>query len=523
VGKSGLTVKPESNDAIGSLTQSILAIDKNNRQLAITAKAIGDGEFTAEVHPRSDEDALGNALVHMRDSLRQYAKANEEKIWTQTGIAMLNDNLRGDKTIAELCKAAITTLVPYMECESGLFYAAVDSTLHLEAGYAVANFDEVPHELQFGETLIGQAAAQKQLLQLKNVPDRFLQIRSGLGTAQPAHVVVVPLYVDTIVKGVVEIASLHEIEEYKIAFLREAATDIAMALRSARSKVQLQKLLEQTQAQAEELQTQHAELENINAELEAQAEKLQTSEEELKVQQEELLQANQELEERTRQLEERNALIVERNIEIQQKAEELALSTKYKSEFLANMSHELRTPLNSILLLSRLLAENADATLSSEQVEYAKVIQSSGQGLLSLIDEILDLSKIEAGKMELDYHQVMVQEIASDMKALFAPVAREKGIRFEISIAPDVPSQIETDKLRVEQVLRNLLSNALKFTAEGSVQLSVTTLPEDHPFLAFTVKDTGIGIPQEKQALIFEAFQQADGSTRRKYGGTGLG
>jgi signal transduction histidine kinase/DNA-binding response OmpR family regulator len=522
-GKTGLTIQPESADAFGSLTRSILSIDHNNRQLAIAAKSIGDGDFSAAVYPRSDDDVLGNALVHMRDSLQRYAKGAEEKIWTQTGIAQLNDGLRGDKTIAALCHDAINILVPYLECESGLFYSASDSKLQFEAGYAVSNLDAVPQELRFGETLIGQSALRKELLHLKDVPDDFLQIRSGLGVSQPKHVVIVPLYVDTIVKGVIEISSLHEIADYKIAFLREAATDIAMSLRSARSKVQLQKLLEQTQAQAEELQSQHAELENINAELEAQAEKLQTSEEELKVQQEELMQANQELEERTRQLEERNALIVERNIEIQQKAEELELSTKYKSEFLANMSHELRTPLNSILLLSRLLSENNDANLSTEQIEYANVIQSSGQGLLSLIDEILDLSKIEAGKMELEYRPVLVQEIANDMKALFAPVAREKGIQFDVQVSPDVPAQLETDKLRLEQVLRNLLSNAIKFTAQGSVQMMVSTLADNHPFLSFAVKDTGIGIPAEKQSLIFEAFQQADGSTRRKYGGTGLG
>jgi signal transduction histidine kinase/CheY-like chemotaxis protein len=523
VGKTGLTIVPETADAFGSLTESILSIDHNNKQLTVAAKAIGDGDFSVAVNPRGSEDVLGNALVHMRDSLQQYARENEEKIWLQTGIALLNDHLRGEKTISQLAQEAITTIVSYLECESGLFYSAYDSKLRFEAGYAVSNFEAVPKELRFGETLIGQAAAQKKIVHLQEVPNTFLQIRSGLGAAQPAHVVVVPLYVDTIVKGVIEIASLHEISQAKLEFLKEASADIAIAIRTARSKMQLQQLLEQTQAQAEELQTQHSELENINAELEAQAEKLQTSEEELRVQQEELMQANRELEERTRQLEERNAVIVERNIEIQQKAEELALSTKYKSEFLANMSHELRTPLNSILLLSRLLSENNEHNLNGEQVEYAKVIQSSGQGLLSLIDEILDLSKIEAGKMELEYSAVMVQDIANDMKALFAPVAREKGIGLDISVAKEVPSQIETDKLRLEQVLRNLLSNAVKFTSEGSVQLTITTLPEHHPFILFTVKDSGIGIPKDKQGLIFEAFQQADGSTRRKYGGTGLG
>jgi signal transduction histidine kinase/DNA-binding response OmpR family regulator len=522
-GKTGLKIIPETDDAIGSLTKSILAIDRNDRKLAIAAKAIGDGDFSVVVEPRSEEDVLGNAIAHMKTNLQLYGRASEEKIWAQTGITQLNDSLRGEKDIATLGQDALNTLVPYLECESGLFYAAGDSHLRYEAGYAVSNLSAVPQKLAFGETLIGQAAVRKEILHLKDVPESFFQIRTGLGAAQPRHALVVPLCADNVVEGVIELSSFKEITDTKAEFLREAATDFAIALRTAKSKMQLQTLFEQTQAQAEELQSQHAELENINAELEAQAEKLQTSEEELKVQQEELMQANQELEERTRQLEERNALIVERNLEIQQKAEELALSTRYKSEFLANMSHELRTPLNSILLLSRLLRENTESNLSKEQIEYASVIQSSGQGLLSLIDEILDLSKIEAGKMELEYGSVMVQEIVTDMKNLFAPMTREKGIGFEISLAPEVPSQIETDKLRLEQVLRNLLSNAIKFTSEGGVSLLVNTLPENQSFLSFTVKDSGIGIPLEKQSLIFEAFQQADGSTRRKYGGTGLG
>ena len=522
-GKTGLMILPETDDAIGSLTKSILAIDRNDRKLAIAAKAIGDGDFSIVVEPRSQDDMLGNAIAHMKTNLQAFAKASEEKIWMQTGISQINDSLRGEKGISALGQDALNVLVPYLDCESALFYAANESELQFVAGYAVSDLAAVPKELAFGETLIGQAAVRKTPLLLEDAPDTFLQIRSGLGASQPRHTLVVPLCADNVVEGVMELSSLNTISEVKIEFLRETATDIALTLRSAKSKLQLQQLYEQTQAQAEELQSQHAELENINAELEAQAEKLQTSEEELKVQQEELMQANQELEERTRQLEERNALIVERNLEIQQKAEELELTTKYKSEFLANMSHELRTPLNSILLLSRLMGENNEANLTSEQVEYAKVIQSSGQGLLSLIDEILDLSKIEAGKMELEYNNVMVQEIINDMKHLFAPMAREKGIGFDLTLSPDVPSQIETDKMRLEQVLRNLLSNAIKFTSEGSVSLAVNTLPENQSFLSFTVKDTGIGIPLEKQSLIFEAFQQADGSTRRKYGGTGLG
>jgi len=253
----------------------------------------------------------------------------------------------------------------------------------------------------------------------------------------------------------------------------------------------------------------------MNAELEAQTEKLQASEEELRVQQEELQQTNEELSERS-------VLLEEKNMEIQKKSEDLELTTRYKSEFLANMSHELRTPLNSILLLSRLLSENNDKNMNGEQIEFAKVIQSSGNGLLGLIDEILDLSKIEAGKMELEVLDVSVKEISDSMHDLFSEVAKQKNIAF-IILDSEAPVVIKTDKMRLEQILKNLISNAIKFTSEGTVTLEIKKDESNEKLLTFSVKDTGIGIPREKQPLIFEAFQQADGSTKRKYGGTGLG
>ena len=261
------------------------------------------------------------------------------------------------------------------------------------------------------------------------------------------------------------------------------------------------------------MQTQHSELENLNTELESQAQKLQASEEELRVQQEELQQTNKELEER-------GAILEEKNMDIQKKAEELAIATRYKSEFLANMSHELRTPLNSILLLSRLLSENNEKNLSSDQIEYAKVIQSSGNGLLGLIDEILDLSKIEAGKMSLEYEHVPINAIIDDLQSIFKPVAVEKELEFKINVQNNVPQVIETDRMRVDQILKNLISNALKFTSKGSVTLEIKNVPENDKFICFSVTDTGIGIPKEKQQLVIEAFQQADGSTKRKYGET---
>jgi signal transduction histidine kinase len=307
------------------------------------------------------------------------------------------------------------------------------------------------------------------------------------------------------------------------SFVENISSVSAVSINTAFNRSKLKELLEETQSQSEELQAQHRELENMNAELEAQSEKLQTSEEELRVQQEELQETNGELEERSRLLEEKNQVIVLRNLEIQKKAEELTISTRYKSEFLANMSHELRTPLNSVLLLSRLLEENNDGNLNKQQIEYASVIRSSGNGLLELIDEILDLSKIESGKLELDYEKVAVKDILRNMQMLFEPMAKEKGITFMISTDETVPEQIETDQLRLEQILKNLLSNALKFTNKGSIDLNVDLSNENDHYIIFSVKDSGIGIPEEKQQLIFEAFQQADGSTKRKYGGTGLG
>ena len=522
-GKTGLALKPQSRDAIGSLTRSIIEIDQNNQELSKAAGAIGQGNFDVPVRPRSEEDTLGNAILQMKESLQAYNQANEEKLWIQSGIAAINDSIRGEREIATLARDAINTFVTYLGCESGLFYVAKENKLQLEAGYAISDKNLVPKTLQFGETLIGQAALKNELIELHDVPDDFMKIKTGAVAAQPRHVLVVPLFNDQVVEGVIEVASLTTISAYKLAFIKEVSNDLAIALRAAKSRVRLQELLEETQAQSEELQSQHGELENLNAELEMQTQRLQASEEELRVQQEELMQSNQELVERSRLLEEKNQTILERNLDIQRKAEELEISTKYKSEFLANMSHELRTPLNSILLLSRLLAENNESNLSNEQIEYAQVIQSSGTGLLSLIDEILDLSKIEAGKMELEYAAVSVREVVSGLQALFAPVAKDKGLEWQVQVDHAVPALIETDRMRLEQILKNLISNALKFTAKGSVALTIAPLQDKPSFISFAVRDTGIGIPKEKQQLVFEAFQQADGSTKRRFGGTGLG
>ena len=487
------------------------------------AGKIAAGDYATRVTDKG-EDGLGNlafSLNKMAESLEgSFARLSDNE-WEQTGAAHLNEIMIGEKGLSELTQHIIEFIAVYTGSAAGAMYLVEDKKLCFGSGYAFVPSKEKT-EIQIGEGILGQAVAGKKEI-LLSAPADAIRISHATGEIKPMHVMAFPLLDGRVVKGAIELVSLQPFAEKHRAFVTSISHSIGVALSRVQSRKRLQELLEETQAQSEELQVQHSELENLNTELEMQAQKLQASDEELRVQQEELLQANQELEERSHLLEERNRLILERNQEIRQQAEQLALSTKYKSEFLANMSHELRTPLNSILLLSRLMLENRSENLNDDQVEYARVIQSSGQGLLSLIDEILDLSKIESGKMDLECMPVSLHAMLNNMRMLFQPLANEKGLDLQLTIQEAVPEKIQTDQLRVEQIVRNLLSNALKFTASGSVKLEIGTVINEPQFIRSAVTDTGIGIPAEKQQLIFEAFQQADGSTRRKYGGTGLG
>ncbi|SEW53043.1 response regulator [Chitinophaga arvensicola] len=486
------------------------------------ADRISSGNYQTRVGDEGKDvlGALSGSLNKMAESLEYSFTSLSEKEWLQAGIAALNEKMIGEKALTKLTYQVIEYLAAYTDAQVGAFYLLEgENTLSLSASIGL-NTKDARSEILLGEGLAGQSGLSGAPIQLRDIADAEMLIDYSGGSIKPHSIIALPVFHERMLKGVIEIASLKPFSNIAIEFLKAAMFNTGIAVNSAQDHQRLQVLLEETQAQSEELQSQHNELESINAELEAQSQRLQASEEELRVQQEELQEANQELEGRSRLLQESNELILERNFEIQHKAEELALSTKYKSEFLANMSHELRTPLNSILLLSRLLAENHPANLEKEQIEYAEVIQSSGNGLLTLIDEILDLSKIESGKMELEYGYVALDEISDEMTSLFEPIAHDKGITFTVEASEDLPKMIETDHLRLQQVLRNLISNALKFTAAGSVVLQIK---KDLPGISFAVKDTGIGIPQNKQHTVFEAFQQADGSTRRKYGGTGLG
>lgn len=517
-------VSSEFNERV-SLFQQLQHLNEDTAKRIDTIKSIAhqisSGNYKVRLHETS-KDGLGvlsTSLNSMAEALQSSFTQLEDKDWMQTGVATLNDKMVGDKEVHLLTKDILEAVIDHTKSFVGAFYLLEeDQELHLINGYALNA--QQRKKIAVGEGLVGQAFQSEKLILLEKVPDKEATISYATGETKPTCVVAFPIIRNGLAMGVIELATINAYPQRKLDFMHHISSNIGIAINAAQNRKKLQDFLEETQSQAEELQAQHGELEALNSELEAQTQKIQASEEELRVQQEELLQSNQELEERSSLLEERNQLILERNLEIKQKAEQLEQSTRYKSEFLANMSHELRTPLNSILLLSKLMAESEQ--LEKEYTEYASVIQSSGQGLLSLIDEILDLSKIEAGKMELEISDVRIDEITADIRSLFMPIAKDKHLDLIIGVSGDAPNSFTTDKMRLSQILKNLLSNAFKFTSQGKVSLSIGYQAKEET-LTFAVTDTGIGIAKTKQGLVFEAFQQADGSTRRKFGGTGLG
>ncbi|HUQ64688.1 MAG TPA: response regulator [Flavitalea sp.] len=498
-----------------------------NQRLSILgdiASRISAGDYKVRIGDEG-KDILGNLATtvnKMAESLDYSFTIISDKEWLQTGEAGLNKSMLGEMDIHHLSQNILDFLVKYTNSNVGALYLSRDDEeMELTSSYALEG--NIRKSIKKNEGLPGQAAKDKKVIVLNKVKSGQFNISFAAGAITPENIIAIPILHENNIKGVIELGRLTAYNKNELQFFNSISYQAGVAINTTQNRRRLQELLEETQSQSEELQMQHSELEKINEALKAKSQRLQVSEEELRVQQEELMQTNTELEARTTMLEEKNQLIEERNDEIQRKAHELEVNARYKSEFLANMSHELRTPLNSILLLARLMVDNKRQNLDEEQIEYAKVIEKSGHGLLALIDEILDLSKIEAGKMIMEYHQVAVKEITNDINALFAPVAKEKNIRFNIEIDKDVPSELETDKMRLGQILKNLVSNAIKFTAEGQVDLLLSNSHQSEGYVVFTIKDTGIGIPLEKQGLIFEAFQQADGSTRRQYGGTGLG
>jgi CheY-like chemotaxis protein/signal transduction histidine kinase/CHASE3 domain sensor protein len=449
---------------------------------------------------------------------------NEAKNWLLTGTGILNEKMQGQQSEKELAGNILNEVISYTKAFSGTFYLhnEAEERLELYASYAFHDLSTLKNTVKLTEGWLGQAAENRKTVIVKGKLNDKLNLESSIVYEDLVESIIVPFMFDKRLIGVMELAFKGELDRSIQGYITEIGNDIGIAINTAQARTIMHDLFEETQQQAEELEAQQEEMRVTNEELMNKTEMLEASEEELRVQQEELRSINSELEEKASLLEEKNQAIEEARASINLKVEELETTGKYKSEFLANMSHELRTPLNSILVLARILKDNKPLNLSEDQIKYASVIFNAGNDLLTLINDILDLSKIESGKLEMQNEQIKIADILKDMDMLFAEVASNKNIKFTNSVK-DVPQTLFTDKVRVEQVIKNLLSNAFKFTSEGgSISVDVFPGPVDKT-ISFSIKDTGVGIPKEKQRIIFEAFQQADGSTSRKYGGTGLG
>ncbi|WP_165188978.1 response regulator [Caulobacter soli] len=465
---------------------------------------------------------LGAALtIAVFVLIRRSTQARAREEWLQSGQVGLSVAMMGDKSVEELSDSILAFLAQYLGFQAGALFKGEKGHFHRAAALGIPADADVTVRFDLKEGLLGKAAADGLATIIRDVPDGYLTIGSGLGRDKPRHLVIVPTHADDLVNAVIELGFLHPVDDLVLDLLNQASASIGIALRSARYRSELQDVLEETQRQAEELQVQSEELRVSNEELEEQGRALKESQTRLEQQQVELEQTNSQLEEQAQTLETQRDELEKTGAAVALKARELEQASQYKSDFLANMSHELRTPLNSLLILSKLLGDNPDGNLSGEQVKFAQTIQSSGNDLLTLINDILDLSKIEAGHIEVRPESVPLQRLTGDLRQLFQPVADERNLDFEIVVAENCPALVETDRQRLEQILKNLLSNAFKFTESGGVRLAVTPAANDS--LAFAVTDTGIGIPREKQESIFEAFRQADGTISRKYGGTGLG
>jgi signal transduction histidine kinase/DNA-binding response OmpR family regulator/CHASE3 domain sensor protein len=475
--------------------------------IAITLMIVSFQEARNRVKAQKELADKFDEVVNLNDT------ANRNN-WLLTGASRVNESLQGEHDINLLAAKCLHTLVGYLEIPAAAFYCFDKgmNLLRLSAGVALPN--SVKQQYALLEGITGQAATKKELTIIKNVPTTYWHIETATGNTLPGTIICIPLWLENELTGVIELVVFGEASVGMLELLGNTSNAIAVALTAAAARTRIMDLLERVQEQKETLETQQEELRQSNEELTRQSEILQASEEELRVQEEELRQVNDEIKVQN------TALELTRE-QLSMKAEELEQSSKYKSEFLANMSHELRTPLNSVLILAKLLEENKDYNLTNKQIEYAGVIHKSGSDLLKLINDILDLSKIEAGKAEMHIEEVPVKSIVMDLEQLFHVVAEEKNIQFITSIAKGVPETIPTDKQRLEQVIRNLLSNAFKFTPRaGTIKLHWEVKADG---LHISVSDTGTGIASDKKQLIFEAFRQADGSTNRKYGGTGLG
>ena len=460
---------------------------------------------------------MAAAFLTSRDFLTQQTEA-----WLQAGQSALAERMQGEQRLELLGDNVLNFVARYLDATVAAVYInEVGGRLRRMAGFAVPASKSDSDVLRSGDGLAGQALKENRIVKVDEVPDGYLPVASALGEGKPKHLLIVPASDAGVVQAVIELGFFRSLLPSDHEFLRRTQESIAIAVRSSKDRTRLMELLEETQRQSEELQTQQEELRVANEELAEQGQVLKESQVRLESQQAELEQTNSQLEEQASILESQRDELQRAQGALAQRAAELARSNQYKSEFLANMSHELRTPLNSSLILAKLLADNKPGNLNEEQVKFAQTIFGAGNDLLALINDILDLSKIEAGKVEIQPESVTISRAVEALTRGFEPLARDRGLAFTYALDPGAPERIVTDPQRLGQILKNLLSNAFKFTERGAISLRISGTPEGQ--VAFAVQDSGIGIPAEQQQIIFDAFRQADGSTHRKYGGTGLG
>jgi signal transduction histidine kinase/CheY-like chemotaxis protein/HAMP domain-containing protein len=509
-----------------NLTENVNQLAQNLttqvRSISEVASAVTKGDLTRtiRVEAKGEVEALKDTINQMIANLRETTLRNQEQDWLKSNLAKFTQMLQGQRDLNTVSKRILSELAQVVRAHFGAFYIlkqddeSGEVKLKLFAAYAYKEEKTIPKEFLIGEGLVGQCAFEKEKILITNVPSGYIKISSGLGKVKPSNLIILPVLFENNVKAVIELASLDDLSETHIDFLTQVTESIGIVLNTIETNTRTEELLAQSQSLASELKIQQEELRRTNDELQDKALLLVKQKDEVEAK-------NKEVEEARKSLEE--------------KAEQLTLTSKYKSEFLANMSHELRTPLNSLLILAQQLYENAEGNLNDKQIRYAKTIHSCGDDLIQLINDILDLSKIESGFISANISPVPIGEIASFVETTFKPISEARSLRFHIEMDTMLPSTMETDIQRLNQILKNLLSNAFKFTEKGEVRLrifkanpnqwkpGVPSLDASKNVIGFSITDTGIGIPQEKQLIIFEAFQQAEGSTSRKYGGTGLG
>ena len=451
--------------------------------------------------------------------IRNRLEARRES-WLQAGQALISEQLIGELEMGELGDNVLRYFADYTGARAGAIFIAEGEEFRRFATYGAAG-ESVPEGFFRGEGLLGQAAKDRRVMVVDDVPEGYLSVASGLGGALPRHLLILPVKLKGAVGAVMELGYFQPVSPIDRQLFERVESSIAVAIRSVAYRRRLQELLEETQQQTEEVQAQSEELRVSNEELEEQSRALRESQSRLELQQTELEQINTQLEEQAIVLERQKKELLDTKRILESQAREVEQASRYKSDFLANMSHELRTPLNSSLILAKLLAENRAGNLTAEQVKYAQTIESSGSDLLVLINDVLDLSKIEAGHMEIHAEPLRIENVVSGLRDTFDPVARQKGVGLTMTVSDAAPRRIVSDSQRLVQVLKNLLSNALKFTDRGTVALTVEREADGR--IAFAVSDTGIGIAEDQQRTVFSPFFQGDGTTSRKYGGTGLG